>query len=500
MKNVLDWIKSNPISAVSVVVALISMVITLYWVTGPVAAFRAKVTQENSSQAGDLKSLTSGSVDLPNPDPDEPPIAIKDLVINEQVIRYVGEVYERVSRQAQEINRSTEEINASAHRGVMLAGQRVFGNASTPSAADFLAAAEDYGSSFLAMFAGGHNHLGMPRVMVGLPPTRAEAEAELDQARLEYLNSVGAESTSGLTQAQGEELYQLQRAALLGLLTDRASGISLYADVLPVVVEAEGAPGGTVNSFSLSGAQQYGPDYPFKIADWAYAAEQPALDELWEGQVQLWIIRDIMTTIAQANSRQVPRADGSVEFEPLNVMQAPIKRLIRLDVVDGYVGLHSGGGIHAAGGRGGGAMGGGAAASAVGDKEVSTVYPAPALASLPTEEQPVIDSFYFGPTGRFSNSIFDVRHVRLTLHASWESLPMFFEQLRQTNFMTVIDMQCTDVDEYDALASGYVYGQDDVVELQLVIETLWFRSWTTELMPQMVRDALAVPSDPLAQP
>ena len=90
--------------------------------------------------------------------------------------------------------------------------------------------------------------------------------------------------------------------------------------------------------------------------------------------------------------------------------------------------------------------------------------------------------------------------MRLTLHASWESLPVFFEQLRQTNFMTVIDMQYTDVDEYNALASGYVYGQDDVVELQLVIETLWFRSWTTELMPQMVRDALAVPSDPLAQP
>ena len=215
--------------------------------------------------------MTSGSVDLPNPDPDEPPIAIENLVINEQVINYVGEVYETVSRQAQEIKRSTEEINASAHQGVMLAGQRVFGNASTPSAADFLAAAEDYGSSFLAMFAGGHRHLGMPRIMAGLPPTRAEAEAELDRARLEYLNSVGAESTSGLTQAQGEELYQLQRAASLGLLIDRASGISLYADVLPVVVEAEADSEEETNLWSLSGAQQYGPDYPFEIADWAYA-------------------------------------------------------------------------------------------------------------------------------------------------------------------------------------------------------------------------------------
>ena len=121
------------------------------------------------------------------------------------------------------------------------------------------------------------------------------------------------------------------------------------------------------------------------------------MDELWEGQVQLWIIRDIMTAIGQANSRQVPRADGSVEFEPLNVMQAPIKRLIRFDVVDGYVGLHSGGGLHAAGG--GGAVSDGRIVRGreerwddeeTDGKEVSTVYPAPALATLPAEEQPVI--------------------------------------------------------------------------------------------------------------
>jgi len=58
--------------------------------------------------------------------------------------------------------------------------------------------------------------------------------------------------------------------------------------------------------------------------------------------------------------------------------------------------------------------------------------------------------------------------------------------------MTVIGMSCNDIDEYNALASGYVYGTGDVVEVEMIIETLWYRDWTTRLMPQIVKDALLV--------
>lgn len=561
MKNALDWIKSNPISAASCVIAFLGVLVFAYVLFMKAPSFRARVVAENGKQANDLNALMRASVELPNPDPNDAPIEITNLVINQQVIDYVQNVYDTVGRQSAQIKGTSLDINRRQHENFTFVGRRVFGNDSTPGAADIVAATEAYRNSFLAMFKDGFASLNMPRIAVGLPPTLAEVTENLDRVVYEYIDSVGAESTGDLTQAQAEELYQLQQVAVMEILKGRAESISLYADVLPLVREAAepgsaGAPGGISSSGqpATSGFAEYGPEYPFTIADWAYAAEQPALDELWEGQVQIWIIRDIMTAIMRTNSTQVPNADGTVTYQPNNVIAAPVKRLISLEVVDGYVGLHSGGGINtvagsgsggagggaglggaglggalgapggrgampggrggmpAAGGRGGlqGGRGGmptggseddglggglGATPGAVEEQEVSTVYDTPSLATLPNEKQAIIDSFHFGPTGRFSNSVFDVRHARLTIHVAWESLPEFFEQLRLTNFMTVIDMQFRDVDEYDALASGYLYGVSDVVEVDMVIETLWFRGWTVPLMPQMVRKALAVPDD-----
>ena len=47
-----------------------------------------------------------------------------------------------------------------------------------------------------------------------------------------------------------------------------------------------------------------------------------------------------------------------------------------------------------------------------------------------------------------------------------------------------------DIDEYvrDAEADGFT--------IELIIETLWYRSWTADLMPQIVRDALLVQDAP----
>ncbi len=563
MKNALDWIKSNPISAASAVGAFIFILVFAYVFFILAPSFRARVVEENGKQANDLNALMRASVELPNPNPNDPPLEISNLVINQQVIDYVQNVYDTVGRQSAQIKNTSLDINRRQHENFTFVGRRVFGNPSTPSATDLISATEAYRNSFLAMFKDGYPALNMPRIAVGLPPTLEEVTADLDRVVYEYIDSVGAESTGDLTQAQAEELYQLQQVAVMEILKGRAESVSLYADVMPIVREASdtGTPGapGTPGALGGSGGQtggsgfaEYSTEYPFTIAEWAYSAETPALDELWEGQVQIWIIRDIMTAIMRTNSTQVPNpADGSVTYQPLNVIEAPVKRLISLEVIDGYVGLHSGGGINTVAGTGtgtgagvagpgglgapgsgrGGALGapggrgampggrgampggrgglqggrggmptanteddgtGGLGATPEPVAEVSTVYNEPAVATLPNERQAIIDSFHFGPTGRFSNSVFDVRHARLTIHIAWESLPEFFEQLRLTNFMTVIDMQFRDIDEYNALASGYVYGEADVVEVDLVIETLWFRGWTVPLMPEIVKKALAV--------
>lgn len=567
MKNALDWIKSNPISAVSILVSLVGVVVFVYVVFVAAPGLRARVVEENSQQASALQQFTNNSIDLPNPNPNEPPIQVGPLVINEQVIAYVEGVYNVVRMQSSEITGRTMAINSQAHVDYTLAGGRLFGTAE-PQPSLFVEAKRDYRNSFEAMFTDEYDSLRMPRIAAGMPPTPAEVEDALVGMLETYLDSVGADDTGDLTQAQAEELYKLQQVAVMSLLADRARSITLYADVMPLPIEEAadggGLPGGVGqagnNTNTGNGMDRYSVNYPFTIADWAFAPEQPALDQIWEGQLQLWITRDIMQAIANTNSIPQRQPDGTVVYVPDAVIDAPVKRLLRLEVVPGYVGLHSGGAVNAVAGSGGGNIGtggagvggampgavmsqsspgsrgrGGAApgrggvrggatpggrgpsgvgSTSIGDDgvdddgddsgaavnaqqaiQVSELYGKPSVATLPEPNQPLIDSFFFGPTGRFSNTVFDVRHVKLTLHIEWEALPVFFEQLRQVNFMTVIDMKVRDIDEYGAgaLADGFVYGEGDIVEVEMSIETLWFRSWTEEIMPQIVKDALAIP-------
>jgi len=95
-------------------------------------------------------------------------------------------------------------------------------------------------------------------------------------------------------------------------------------------------------------------------------------------------------------------------------------------------------------------------------------------------------------TGRTTNNAYDIRYVDMTVIASSQDLPRFFDALGKTNYMTVIDMDLSEVDVYEALANGYYYGDDHLVRATIKIETVWLRSWTAELMPKSVRSALGI--------
>ena len=58
--------------------------------------------------------------------------------------------------------------------------------------------------------------------------------------------------------------------------------------------------------------------------------------------------------------------------------------------------------------------------------------------------------------------------------------------------MTVIKADITNLDEYELLREGYVYGHADVVEADLIVESLWFRNWTEDIMPKIVKEKLLI--------
>ena len=111
-------------------------------------------------------------------------------------------------------------------------------------------------------------------------------------------------------------------------------------------------------------------------------------------------------------------------------------------------------------------------------------------------QKEVPDDFSVSHTGRRSNHLYDVRHARLTVDVESRRLPELINALSRTNFMAVLMVTITDVDEHEMLRQGYLYGRTDVVQAELLIETIWMRSWTTELMPQEIRYQLGVDKRP----
>lgn len=236
-------------------------------------------------------------------------------------------------------------------------------------------------------------------------------------------------------------------------------------------------------------------------------------------------MRDIMGTISKFNrvGEEVDGIgpDGLPRKEPASVINSPIKRLLSLKTLPGYVGLHNTGAALSADGEldfgsefaaGSGPAGGfeasplatpGGAGLAGAQPETPSIYPTPPVALAP-KDATINAPEHFGitPTGRVSNSVFDVRHTQLTIHIEAAKLPAFMESLQKTNFMTIIKSEVTNIDEYDLLQQGFVYGHKDVVEAELIVESLWFRNWTEKLMPEIVKKKLLIilpEPDPLLQ-
>lgn len=90
------------------------------------------------------------------------------------------------------------------------------------------------------------------------------------------------------------------------------------------------------------------------------------------------------------------------------------------------------------------------------------------------------------------NQDYDIRYVKLRLVVSSERLPMLFDALARTNYMSVVDLDLADVDAWADLRAGFYYGPEHVVAATIRVETVWLRSWTGPLMPPEVRAALGV--------
>jgi hypothetical protein len=215
--------------------------------------------------------------------------------------------------------------------------------------------------------------------------------------------------------------------------------------------------------------------------------------EMFAWQWNYWLVEDILHALDDAN-REVAGADGRIATNP-------VKHVLWVRPLDGL--SFGGSGVEGAGtgapgaGSGrrvpryGGLGAGGGTLGAPGGAQ-----PADPDTGAPMAPASGGRDYSSSLTGRTSNSLYDVRLAEVKLVARADRLPAIFDALARRNFLTVLDVDLRPADPFVAAAAGFIYGSDPVVEVTMVIESVWLRAWTVPLMPKQVRDHLKIPSTP----
>ena len=456
MKNIIGWIKSNLVTVASIVLVIASLGVIVWSYTKGSAA--AKDTSKDlNKMAQQLRSYQSTTVPFPPANVDDPPEEIPNVIINQATLTRLDDVYGKMDREAKAVYVPTEQSNQAGHKllvpGVLpkTDANHLRHEARTAYRAAFVQMLEPYDASTP----------DAPRLDATMPLDPAALDWELKVVEDGFRPTDPTIGTGGgLSESDRKRLNEQKADRAKEMLVDQARSAHIYTDTFP---------------------QSAG--FPFQVDAWSLSTSLPSYDDIWHSQMDLWIQQDIVRAIGKANRVSDPKA---------SVIDAPVKRLISIMVIPGDVGIDSKGGM---GIKGADRSSGGGSRPAYG---APSSYAAPTGTTTPAAtpgnpDKPLGVNFKLSPSGRISNVIYDVRHARVVMVVDYEQLPKLFDAISSVNFMTVLDCQIQDVDEYQALTQGYVYGQGDAVQVDMLIESVWLRNWTKQYMPEDVRQHLGIP-------
>lgn len=455
MRIAIEWIKSNLITVIAIVVVLaaVGFVVAVPQMRG--GALRQDLEQR-ARKVNDLRGFMNRTVPIPANQPDAPPENVTNVTVNQDVIDKLDTLYQGMKQQYEGVFERAVAFNRNGHQPML---EGLFPRWSEANPDIPFSARNRYVEAFENMFKPyDPDNPDAPRLDAGMPPTQEQVQAAIAQVERDFAADLTGEQR---TASDEQELQRVLREELVDMLRLRAEQYHVYAN------SDRGARAGAAatNVRGTSSSTDALAPYPFQVASWANAQDAPLPHQLWEGQLELWIQQDMVRAIGLANEVDDPTA---------NILSAPVKRLVQIQVVPGYVGLHTPGAA-----RDG---------SFPNPQQSDGSYPPPVGGQRTDDpDAKVSDNFYVSPTGRVSNALYDVRHALLDVVVDYQRLPELINALARVNFMTVLHVQVEDVDEYQALREGYVYGNDDVVRARLVVETIWLRQWAEPLMPPLVR-------------
>lgn len=455
MKGVIGWLKKNLLIVISIVVILVLLPIGYVFSSGWNKSIQKKASEEFGKQRSALQRAGSVAYALPAVFEGEQPVT-EARVPNRVVTEFYQEQKRlRIDQVGQVVERGTA-FNKRDH-GVLVEGL-------LPEARNERARRQ-LGLEMAELVSGTIEPDGtvvrpsvyralLRRFNAGEPTPDIELGASLSEFKEREEQRYTSQSTDGkLTEDQTRSLSQDLVARRLSEYAGRANALAFYA---------------SLDSLRTSGEQGWtGVPEPRQTDVTSYAPVTESIAYAW--QWDYWIISDLFEAFSLANTDPATGAatvSGGVvkRVERIKIESFEAAELAAPSEDDQF----GGGGRNP--GRNPGGFGGNDAAG--GGARFET---------------------YTGRKGGTAGSPFDVRMVEVTAVVATQKLPRLMDALGRVNNMTVVGLSLDPVDVWSDLEQGYFYGSDHVMRATILIETVWLRAWTEELMPGPVRAKVGLP-------
>ncbi len=417
----MDIVKKNILSIICGAVALIALVAS-FWPLGSYTSELEARSREQIQIQQTLQRMLSAHRQWPIVDPENPAQEALDQFPSEAVIAKGRELRNKVQTESQAMMELARKMNE--HKPLV--------PESLPKPDDRAAFSfRDYYRKMLVAAEPGAiaGSLALNVLKGGVPPTSEEINREADarkkDAEKRILTIAGQKDP-----VSEQRVNTALRTELLGL---PAKMRRQAAEKIMVYVN----PDAMYLSTFISGPSA------------------PNATQIWQAQIGLWIQQDVADAIATMNKNSAAK----------NVMESPIKHLIKIEVTDQMPQLRAG--------------------------EMPVVDPN-------SSSQRNTAQF---PTGRVSNPLYDVTRFRLIVNVEAEKIPAFIQELEKGRFITVYQAEVEKVDSpLAAIRDGYMYGPAPVAQLTLQCEALFLRNWTVPLMPPAIQQALGLAPAPGTNP
>jgi hypothetical protein len=428
MKKVVEFLKRYWIAVTSGLVVLFSVVATLLWpVPGLYARLRADLDQRPATFS-QLNSLLSAQRTLPKLAPD----------ITEAEPLTVFPTDGVIERGEQAVQRLRTEAEATLGAAVRLNRRQLLVPGSLPAENRIARQAflDRYKQLFAPESSGVLHPILVEMIGAGTAPTPNEiqviSERRAAQIRAKLVPGGAGGQPGNLAQIE-REIAEMQASVGAEVRGGRAERIRVYASPLSIV--------------------------PHQVIQ-----EQlpPAPLPTFNAQLMLWLQQTALEAIASVNQ----------EFGSTNVLDAPIKHVVLIEVPADYAQPVSQGSPD-----GGGAVEGSA------DLTIQA-------------DQPITRAFTQNALGLQPNSLFEPFPIKLVLRVDADRLPQILSSLSRGRLLLISNVNVQAVGSAQSLQEGYVYGESPVVEATIEAQVLLLRPWLAEYMPAPVRQFFQMTANP----